>query len=63
MTAQTTELALEVRAFLQSEILPLEPIFLKHGFKAVLPALKNVRQKVKAKGWWLPPYLRPMAWA
>ena len=59
MTAQTTELALEVRAFLQNEILPLEPIFLKHGFKAVLPALQNVRQKVKAKGWWLPPLPPP----
>jgi len=59
MTAQTAELALEVRAFLQSEILPLEPIFLKHGFKAVLPALQNVRQKVKAKGWWLPPLPPP----
>jgi alkylation response protein AidB-like acyl-CoA dehydrogenase len=59
MTAQTTDLALEVRAFLQSEILPLEPIFLRHGFKAVLPQLQNVRQKVKAKGWWLPPLHHP----
>ncbi|MGK0619085.1 acyl-CoA dehydrogenase family protein [Meiothermus cerbereus] len=59
MTAQTTDLTLEVRAFLQSEILPLEPTFLKHGFKAVLPALQKVRQKVKAKGWWLPPLHHP----
>ena len=60
MTAQTTDLAVEVRAFVQSEILPLEPIFLQHGFKAVLPALQNVRQKVKARGWWLPPLPSPL---
>lgn len=60
MTAQTTDMTLEVRAFVQSEILPLEAIFLKHGFKAVLPELHKVRQKVRARGWWLPPLHPPL---
>jgi len=60
MTAQTTDMTLEVRAFVQSEILPLEAIFLKHGFKAVLPELHKVRQKVRAQGWWLPPLHPPL---
>ncbi|MFN3391343.1 MAG: acyl-CoA dehydrogenase family protein [Meiothermus ruber] len=60
MTAQTTDLALEVRRFLEAEVLPLEPIFLKHGFKDVLPELERVRQKVKEKGWWLPPLQKPL---
>ncbi|GIW32801.1 acyl-CoA dehydrogenase family protein [Meiothermus sp.] len=60
MTAQATDMTLEVRAFVQSEILPLEAIFLKHGFKAVLPELHKVRQKVRAQGWWLPPLHPPL---
>lgn len=42
------------------EILPLEPTFFRHGFKAVLPELHKVRQKVKARGWWLPPLHPPL---
>ncbi len=59
MTPQTADLAKAVRAFVEQEILPLEPTFLKHGFRAVLPDLQKVRQKVKAQGWWLPPLHAP----
>ncbi len=59
MTPQTADLAKAVRAFVEQEILPLEATFLKHGFKAVLPGLQNVRQKVMAQGWWLPPLHAP----
>lgn len=58
MTTRTSDLAGEVRAFVQEEILPLEPAFLHHGFAAVLPALREKRQEVKARGWWLPPFPR-----
>ncbi|MCS7069628.1 MAG: acyl-CoA dehydrogenase family protein [Meiothermus sp.] len=60
MTAQTADLVGEVRTFVQEEILPLESTFLKHGFRAVLPSLQSVRQKVKARGWWLPPLPQPL---
>jgi alkylation response protein AidB-like acyl-CoA dehydrogenase len=33
---------------------------LKHGFRAVLPGLNNIRQKVKQRGWWLPPLPQPL---
>lgn len=59
MTPQTADLVKAVRAFVEQEILPLEPTFLKHGFRAVLPGLQKVRQKVKAQGWWLPPLHAP----
>lgn len=59
MTTQTADLIQEVRDFMDAEVLPLEPAFLKHGFNAVLPALRNVRQKVRARGWWLPALHHP----
>lgn len=60
MTTRTSNLVGEVRAFVLEEILPLEPTFFRHGFKAVLPELHKVRQKVKARGWWLPPLHPPL---
>jgi len=60
MTTRTSDLVEEVRAFVQEEIVPLEPTFFRHGFKAVLPELHKVRQKVKARGWWLPPLQAPL---
>lgn len=59
MTTQTADLVREVREFVGAEVLPLEPTFLKHGFNAVLPELKQVRQKVRARGWWLPALHHP----
>lgn len=58
MAASTADLVREVREFVREEILPLEPAFLHHGFAAVLPALREKRQEVKARGWWLPPFPR-----
>lgn len=58
MAASTADLVREVREFVREEILPLEPAFLQHGFAAVLPALREKRQEVKARGWWLPPFPR-----
>jgi len=59
MSPHTAALVEEVRSFVQTEILPIEADFLKQGFKAVLPALEAVRQKVKARGWWLPALHHP----
>lgn len=58
MAASTADLVREVREFVREEILPLEPAFLQHGFAAVLPALREKRQEVKTRGWWLPPFPR-----
>lgn len=54
MTTQTADLVQEVRRFVRDEVIPLEPKFFAQGFKAVLPELRRLRQKVKARGWWLP---------
>ncbi len=43
-----------IRAFMTAEVYPLEPLFLQHGFGAVLPALGALRQQVKALGLWAP---------
>ncbi len=42
------------RAFVETELYPLEPQFFEEGFNAVAPALGEVRGKVKAQGMWLP---------
>jgi alkylation response protein AidB-like acyl-CoA dehydrogenase len=51
----TTDLIQELRAFIRTEVFPLEATFFCHGFNAVLPQLQALRQKVKQKGWWTPP--------
>ncbi|MDX2003786.1 MAG: acyl-CoA dehydrogenase family protein [Meiothermus sp.] len=58
-TPPVTEMLEAVRAFVASEIEPLEPDFLAHGFAAVKPRLEAVRGKVKANGWWLPALHHP----
>ena len=42
------------RAFVETELYPLEPVFFEEGFNAVADALNEVRAKVKAEGMWLP---------
>jgi acyl-CoA dehydrogenase len=44
----------DVRRFVREELVPLEPIFLQHGFRAVLPAMQAARARVKTLGWWTP---------
>ena len=44
----------DVREFVVEELVPLEQTVLQDGFGAILPTLREKRQKVKAMGWWLP---------
>ncbi len=45
----------EVRAFVEAECYPLERAFAEgRSFAALEPALEAVREKVRARGWWLP---------
>lgn len=48
----------DLRNFVNSELIPLEPIFLQQGFGAVLPKLRELRENVRQRGWWLPPLSR-----
>jgi alkylation response protein AidB-like acyl-CoA dehydrogenase len=56
MTTQTleTDLVQGVRAFVKDRVIPLEPTYFQHGFRAVLPALQELRREVRARGWWAP---------
>ncbi|WP_119356758.1 acyl-CoA dehydrogenase family protein [Meiothermus granaticius] len=49
----------EVRSFMEAQVWPLEPRFFRQGFRAIRPALEELRQEVKARGWWLPALPRP----
>lgn len=51
---KTRELVARVDEFVQSELMPLEPEFLQHGFAAVMPALREARERVRALGLWAP---------
>jgi alkylation response protein AidB-like acyl-CoA dehydrogenase len=44
----------QIRAFAREELYPLEPQLLQQGFGAVLPALRQKREQVKALGLWAP---------
>jgi len=44
----------DVREFVVEELQPLEPRLLADGFRSLLPTLQEKREKVKARGWWLP---------
>ena len=48
----------DLRNFVNSELIPLEPIFLQQGFGAILPKLRELRENVRQRGWWLPPLSR-----
>ncbi len=48
------ELLHRARNLVETEVYPLEPEFFEKGFNAIVPALLNVRKKVKAEGMWLP---------
>ncbi len=43
-----------VRDFMEREVFPLEPQFLNGSFDELLPKLKDLRQKVRAMGLWVP---------
>ncbi|MGE5715678.1 MAG: acyl-CoA dehydrogenase family protein [Acidobacteriota bacterium] len=41
-----------VRAFMEKEVFPLEPDLLRRGFKALLPVLKEKRERARETGLW-----------
>jgi alkylation response protein AidB-like acyl-CoA dehydrogenase len=51
---RVAELTARARAFLAAEVTPLERELAEKGFFAVEPALKALREKVKAAGMWAP---------
>lgn len=50
----TRNLIEKMRAFLDGEVVPLEARFLAEGFRAVLPEIGALREKVKEAGMWAP---------
>ena len=44
----------DVRDFLRTEVFPLETEFMRRPFKELLPTLNQLRDKVKARGYWAP---------
>jgi len=44
----------KIKTFIETEILPLEPMFLNHDFDGLLPELEKRRNKVKEMGLWTP---------
>ena len=44
----------DIQQFVERELYPLESQVGSKGFRATLPRLKSVRQKVKELGWWCP---------
>jgi len=43
-----------IRDFVETELYPLEGELLENGFRASIPKLHALRQRVKEEGWWLP---------
>jgi len=52
--ATTHDLPRRVRAFVLEHVVPLEERFLREPFRALLPAMGEVRAKVKEAGLWAP---------
>jgi alkylation response protein AidB-like acyl-CoA dehydrogenase len=52
--AATADLLARIDAFVDGEIIPLEPLFLRDGFTAAEPELRKLRAEVKRLGTWLP---------
>jgi alkylation response protein AidB-like acyl-CoA dehydrogenase len=52
--ARVKPLVERLRAFVQEEVVPLEPAFLNGEFVALLPQLAEVRAHVRAAGLWAP---------
>lgn len=54
MQDSNSALLIDIRSLVQHRLIPLESQFLRHGFRATLPALGAIRKVVKASGWWAP---------
>jgi hypothetical protein len=50
MQDSNSALLIDIRSLVQHRMIPLEPQFLRHGFRATLPALRAIRDVVKASG-------------
>ncbi|HEX2189792.1 MAG TPA: acyl-CoA dehydrogenase family protein, partial [Longimicrobiaceae bacterium] len=53
-TPELHDLLRRIRAFVREELEPLEARFLAEPFRALLPALAEARERVKAAGTWAP---------
>lgn len=53
-SAELKETLSRIRAFVDEELIPLEPRLLAEGFGALEPTLEEKRRKVKALGLWAP---------
>jgi alkylation response protein AidB-like acyl-CoA dehydrogenase len=54
LPSETRGLLADIRAFLDEQILPLEPLFLGGDWEALAPRLEACREAVRARGWWAP---------
>jgi len=52
--AELDDLLARIRAFVRDELGPLEERFLREPFRALLPAMAEARETVKAMGMWAP---------
>ncbi|NUO81518.1 acyl-CoA dehydrogenase family protein [candidate division KSB1 bacterium] len=53
-TDKLTQPLSHLRAFLTTEVYPLEAVLLQQGFRALLPTLEQKRARVKQLGFWAP---------
>ena len=53
-SAATQKLLDEIRAFVDAEVIPLEPLVADRGFDGARPQLAELREKVKRRGWFCP---------
>jgi len=44
----------EISVFVREAVQPLEPTFFTEGVRAILPALSDLREQVRDRGWWSP---------
>ena len=54
MTSSIELLVKDVKTFVREELYPLEPVLLQQGYYAVEAAVREKRERVKARGWWAP---------
>lgn len=54
VSKKTQDIVQRMNEFVDKELIPLEPAFLTKGFKSILPALEEKRQRVKAMKLWAP---------
>ncbi len=53
-SARARDIVEKVTAFVNEELMPIEPILLEQGYGAAMPLVKEKREKVKQLGLWAP---------